>query len=332
LIAAWAGICSFLPAGCSSQPKQPIEDYLSGLVSRGALTGAVLVARGNTVLASGAYGLANEESGIRNTAETRFRIGSNTKQFTAMAILILQDRGRLNVGDSICDYISSCPAAWQTITLFHLLTHTSGIPNYTDFDDFSSLLGTPVTVDGLIDRFRTRPLDFSPGARWSYTNSGYVLLGAVVERVSQQGYADFLQQNIFAPLGMQTTGYDANDPPISTHATGYLTPGVKAAYFDMSEVYAAGALYSTVGDLYLWDQALLSNRLIPEASLKTMTSPQVPCPSGWMRASHGPWIRLRLVHRRRGRPLVCVSLGAYRRILVVERRVFSGTDLGSGAQ
>jgi len=273
-------ICSLSLAACGSNSKRSIDDYLSALAAGDALTGAVLLARGDTVLVSRAYGLANEETGIRNTTGTRFRIGSTTKQFTAMAILILQNRGSLNVQEPVCNYIASCPAAWQSITLFHLLTHTSGIPNYTDFADFSSLLGTPVSVEGLIERFSTKPLDFSPGARWSYSNSGYILLGAVIERASGQGYAEFLNQNIFAPLGMRDTGYDVNDPPISTHATGYLSHGVKAAYFDMSEVYAAGALYSTVGDLYLWDRALLSGELIDAASLRAMTSAQVPCPLG----------------------------------------------------
>ena len=273
-------LCSLSLAGCSSNSKQAIDGYLSALAARDALTGAVLVARGDTVLVSRAYGLANEEAGIRNTAGTRFRIGSTTKQFTAMAILILQDRGSLNVQEPVCGYLADCPAEWQSITLFHLLTHTSGIPNYTDFDDFPSLLGTPVSVEGLIERFRTKPLDFSPGTRWSYSNSGYIVLGAVIERASGQGYAEFLNQNIFAPLGMHDTGYDVNDPPITTHATGYLSHGVRAAYFDMSEVYAAGALYSTVGDLYLWDRALLAGQLIDAASLGAMTSAQVPCPLG----------------------------------------------------
>jgi CubicO group peptidase (beta-lactamase class C family) len=265
-------------ASCGSHSGQTIDDYLSGLAARGALTGAVLVSRGDAVLARRAYGLANEELLIQNTVETRFRIGSITKQFTAMAILILQERGSLNVRDPVCNYVSSCPTAWGEITLFHLLTHTSGIPDYTNFDDFSSLLGRPVTLEDLIDRFRTRPLDFAPGARWSYSNSGYVLLGAAVEKVSGRSYADFLEENIFGPLGMHNTGYDVNDPPVSIHATGYLSPGVKPVYFDMSEVYAAGALYSTVDDLYLWDRALLSGQLISKASLEAMTSAQVPCP------------------------------------------------------
>jgi CubicO group peptidase (beta-lactamase class C family) len=267
-------------AGCGSTGKSSIESYLSGLSGQGALTGAVLVARGGTVLVSKGYGLADEESHSPNTPQTRFRIGSNTKQFTAMAILILQDRGRLNVHDLLCNYVPDCSPAWQPITLFHLLTHTSGIPNYTDFPDFPSFIDAPVTVEGLIERFRFRPLDFTPGTQWEYSNSGYVLLGSIIERLSGQSYAQFLEQNIFAPLGMTSTGYDVNDPPTPSHAAGYLSPGVKPVHFDMSEVYAAGALYSTVEDLYLWDQALLAGRLVSPESLRAMTTAQVPCPPG----------------------------------------------------
>src|SRR5262249_13594137 len=238
------------------------------------------VARGNKVLVSKGYGLADEESGSPNTPQTRFRIGSITKQFTAMAILILQDRGRLNVGDPLCNYVPNCPSTCQSIPLFQLLTHTSGIPNYTDFDDFPSLIDVPVTVEALIDRFRLLPLDFTPGARWEYSNSGYVLLGSIIERLSGQTYALFLEQNIFAPLGMTSTGYDVNDPPVPSHASGYLSPGIKPVHFDMSEVYAAGALYATVEDLYLWDEALLAGRLVSPDFLRAMTTAEVPCPAG----------------------------------------------------
>jgi CubicO group peptidase (beta-lactamase class C family) len=266
-------------AGCSSSGQQAISSYLNKIASGGSLTGSVLVARRGTVLVSAGYGLADEEHRLPNTPRTRFRIGSNTKQFTAAGILMLQDRGQLSVRDNLCQYVSNCPTAWQPVTLFHLLTHTSGIPNYTDFADFPSLIDTPVTVEGLIDRFKSRPLEFDPGARWSYSNSGYVLLGYVIERISGRAYADFLNENIFTPLLMMDTGYDVNDPPISNHATGYLSPGIKPVHFDMSEVYAAGALYSTVEDLYRWDQALLASSLLSPDSLRAMTSAQVPCPA-----------------------------------------------------
>ena len=263
---------------CGSQPSP--GDYLNQLSARGQVTGAVLVARDGKVLVSQGYGMADAEHGIANTVNTRFRIGSVTKQFTAMGILILQEQGKLAVQDSICKYLAGCPAAWQPITITELLTQSSAIADYTNFDDFPSLIGMPATVENLIDRFRSSPLAFTPGTRWSYSNSGYVLLGAIIERVSGQGYAEFLNQAIFAPLGMAQTGYDANSPPLGEHATGYLSPGVKPVFIDMSEFYAAGALYSTVGDLYLWDRALRAGKLVSAQALQAMMTAQIACPSG----------------------------------------------------
>ncbi len=271
-----------LVAGCGGRttPADALAEYLDGLAAHHTLTGAVLVARAGKILVSRGYGLADEPTHLPNGAETRFRIGSITKQFTAAAILVLQERGKLTVQDPICHYVPDCPPQWQPITLEHLLTHSSGIPNYTEFEDFDQLLGTPVTVVDLIGRFKPRPLDFAAGERWSYSNSGYILLGAVVEKISGESYADFLGENVFAPLVLTGTGYDTNDPPLPTHASGYLNPGEPPVRFDMSEVYAAGALYSTVGNLYVWDQALLADRLLSAASLAAMTTVHVPCPAG----------------------------------------------------
>lgn len=257
-----------------------LDAYLSGLAQSGDLRGSVLVARGDTVLLSKGYGVADEASGAPNTATTRFRIGSITKQFTAMAILILQEQGKLRVEDSICRYVSDCPEAWRPIALRHLLTHTSGIPNYTDLPDFPALIETPATLDQLIARFRSLPLQFTPGARWSYSNSGYILLGAVIERVSGQSYSAFLQDHIFTPLGMRGASYDANTPPSPQHATGYLSAHHQPVYLDMSEFGPAGALASTVEDLYRWDRALIAHRLVSQQTMAAMFTPAIPCPAG----------------------------------------------------
>jgi CubicO group peptidase (beta-lactamase class C family) len=265
-------------------PKPPasaqIDAYLNGLSAKGELRGAVLVARHGVVLSAAGYGVADEASSAANTPSTDFRIGSNTKQFTAMATLLLQDRGALRVGDSICLYIDDCPAAWQAVTLQHLLDHSSGIPDYTGFDNFPSVIGSAVSVSDLIARFKPLPLLFPPGSQWSYSNSGYVLLGAVVEKVSGQTYADFLQQNLLVPIGLASTGYDTNDPPSPAHATGYLSPGTKPVFLDMSEFYSAGALFSHVTDLHVWDEALMAGRIGSAAALEAMWSPHIPCPVG----------------------------------------------------
>lgn len=254
------------------------DAYLAHLAATGAFRGSALVARGGTVLLSKGYGPADEDAAIPNTPRTRFRIGSITKQFTAMAILILQERGKLDVRDPICRYVTPCPQAWAPVTLEQLLTHTSGIPDYTNFADFPDVIGTPVSLPDLIARFAEKPLDFPPGARWSYSNSGYVLLGAVIERVSGGSYAAFLQDSIFGPLGVQDSGYDANSPALPAHATGYLSAHVKPVYLDMSEFYAAGALYSTVEDLHTWNLALAAHRLISKRSTDAMFAVHIPCP------------------------------------------------------
>lgn len=254
--------------------------YLADLDSKSALTGSVLVARHGTILLSRGYGWADAEQHIPNTAQTRFRIGSISKQFTAMAILMLQDQGKVNVHDPLCKYIDSCPVAWQPVTVQDLLIHVSGIPDYIGFNDFPDLIGQPATYLELIDRFKGLPLNFTPGSRWSYSNSGYTLLGYIIERVSGMTYADYLQKMIFTPLGMHDSGYDSNTPALPAHATGYLSPGVKPVYLDMSEFNAAGALYSTVEDLFRWDEAIKSGHLVAAASLRDMFTPHIPCPSG----------------------------------------------------
>jgi CubicO group peptidase (beta-lactamase class C family) len=254
-----------------------IDTYLSHLAATGALTGSVLVAHNGSVFSKG-YGPADKDAHILNTAQTMFRIGSVTKQFTAMAILILQERGKLHVQDALCMYIANCPPDWRPITLYDLLIHTSGIPNYTNFTDFAVTWNQPTTPAQLIARFKASPLDFTPGKKWSYSNSGYILLGYIIEHVSGESYATFLQQNIFTPLKMEHTGYDDSLPHLPTHATGYYANYVRPEFYDMSVFYAAGALYSNVGDLYTWDQALTRHALVSQQALDAMFAPHIPCP------------------------------------------------------
>ncbi|HEY7416660.1 MAG TPA: serine hydrolase domain-containing protein [Ktedonobacteraceae bacterium] len=268
------------PATHAPASSADVNAYLDQLANNGDLTGSVLVARGDTVLLSKGYGLADEDLQIPNTPQTRFRIGSNTKQFTAMAILLLQEQGKLHVQDHLCLYITECPQDWQPITLHHLLTHTSGIEDYINSPDFPPLIGTPATPEQLIARFKKQPLLFKPGTRWSYSNSGYTLLGYIIEKVSGESYATFLEDHIFGPLQMHDTGYDTNNPQPPAHATGYLSEHHKPVYLDMSEFYAAGALYSTVEDLYKWDQALLTHQLVSQQTMDAMFKVYIPCPDG----------------------------------------------------
>src|SRR5256885_93030 len=168
------------------------------------------------------------------------------------------------------------PAAWDKITIFNLLTHTSGIPSFTSFPDYRSTEVTPTTPEKLVERFRDKPLDFQPGEKWDYSNSGYVLLGYLLEKISGQTYKEFIQENIFKPLGMNDSGYDSNSAIIPHRASGYTpTPNgpVNAGYIDMTIPFSAGALYSTTDVLLRWEQGLFGGKVLSAASLKKMTTP-----------------------------------------------------------
>ena len=253
-----------------------MEELVRSLTPNNRFMGAVLVARGDSVLLNKGYGSANLEWEIPNSPATKFRIGSVTKQFTAAAILLLEERGRLSVDDLVARHIPDAPPAWAKVTIFHLLTHTSGIPNFTSFPDYQSTMSIAVTTERLVARFRDKPLEFEPGERMTYSNSGYALLGYLIEKISGQTYAQFLQDNIFKPLGMSGSGYDSNSVVIPQRADGY-SPGpngpVHAAFLHMSIPHGAGALYSTTEDLLRWNQALYGGKLLSAASLKKMTTP-----------------------------------------------------------
>src|SRR5262245_32617235 len=268
--------------GCGSAAPAPedirarVDEYMNAGVRLGRFSSAVLVARGGTVLVSNGYGVANYEEDVPILPYTKFRIASVTKPFTAMAILILEERGALEVDDPVSEHLADCPAAWERITIHHLLTHTAGIPDYTGFPDSWRQHKLPTTVAELLARFRDEPLSFEPGESFRYSNSDYAVLGAVIEQVSGKSYADFLRQNIFDPLGMKSTGYDDATLVLKHRARGYERRG--GALFppdlvDMSNPFAAGGLYSTVEDLYLWSRALAAPKLLSEATLKAMATP-----------------------------------------------------------
>jgi len=251
------------------------DTYLSKLAKESRFSGSVLIARNGNVLVRKGYGEAAREKHLLNTAQTKFRLGSLTKQFTAMAILILQAQGKLNVHDRICTYLADCPTTWQQITIHHLLTHTSGIPDFARFPDYLTTQGSPSSPTETIARFKDKPLDFQPGKKFSYSNSGYVVLGAIIEQASGKRYEAFLQENIFVPLQMVDSGYDHNNGGL---AIGYRNQINLADFIDMSIPYAAGGLYSTVEDLYRWDQALYTDKLLPKDLRDKMFTPFAPLP------------------------------------------------------
>src|ERR1700675_4716557 len=196
-------ITLLLAGACVAEDLARMEQVVQSYVSDKKFMGSVLVARGDEVLLSKGYGSANLEWNIPNSPATKFRLGSVTKQFTAASILLLEERGKLKTDDLVKKYMPDAPAAWDKITIFHLLTHTSGIPNFTGFAEYGPTESLPTTPEKLVARFRDRPLDFQPGEKWSYSNSGYVLLGYLLEKVSGETYEKFLQANIFGPLGMK---------------------------------------------------------------------------------------------------------------------------------
>lgn len=266
------------PTLAIENPDSKIDQILNSLTEKEEFTGAILVARNGEVLLRQAYGLANRNKNLPNTPLTKYRIGSLTKQFTAMAILMLETQDKLNVQDSVCLYISDCPAAWKDITIHHLLTHTSGIPNFTNFPDYQATKATPSSPEQTIARFKGELLDFSPGKQWGYSNSGYIILGYIIEQVSGQSYEAFLQQNIFEPLQMKDTGYDHNDGSLAIGYTGVHDLWAEADFIDMTIPYAAGGLYSTVEDLYRWDQALYTEQFVSKELLELMFSPHAKMP------------------------------------------------------
>jgi D-alanyl-D-alanine carboxypeptidase len=240
--------------------------------------GSVLVARGGNILFEKAYGLADVEWDVSNTADAKFRLGSITKQFTATSILQLQEQGKLSVDDPVSKYVENAPEAWKNITIHHLLSHTSGIPSYTDTPEFPKpkFMRVPLTPLEIAMLSKDKPLEFQPGEKWKYDNTGYVLLGYIIEKVSGEKYGDYVKKHIFDRLDMKDSGYDWSKPVIHHRASGYSWNGknyVNADYLDMSLPHAAGSLYSTLDDLYRWDRALYTEKILSKKSLDKMFTP-----------------------------------------------------------
>jgi CubicO group peptidase (beta-lactamase class C family) len=251
---------------------------LANMTSQEVLSGSVLISQHGQVLLSKGYGLADRAQKTPNGPQTRFAIASNTKQFTAAAILLLEVQGKLKLTDGICTYIPDCPSAWSVITIKELLTHTSGIPDYTALPDFVGYVGQPWTPLQIIAHFRDLPLDFTPGSTWKYDNSGYIVLGYIIEQVSGLSYEAFLQTNIFTPVNLSDTGYNHGSNGVAIGYTdGSATP---AEPWDPSVPFAAGGLYSTVEDMNRWEQALTTDALLPATSRAEMFALQVATPNG----------------------------------------------------
>ncbi|MDF2686524.1 MAG: pbpE [Clostridia bacterium] len=247
---------------------------------------SILIAKDGKVLLSKSFGFAdyNYSNQIKNEPDTIFNIGSITKQFTAAAILLLQERGLLGTEDTIDKYITDYPDG-NSIKIYNLITHTSGIKEYLPYIE-EDKWDEPHTIENLIGLFKDKGLDFKPGEKYSYCSSNYILLGYIIEKTSGMKYEEFLSKNIFQPLDMNRTGFGLTEDSFDKIAKGYkrIKPEPEAATpLDMSIAYAAGALQSTTEDLFKWDQALYSNKLFKEESIKEMFTPYLENYAyGWM--------------------------------------------------
>lgn len=256
--------------------KARLEQIASSYTPNSAFMGTVLVVEGDQVLLDKGYGMASLEWQVPNAPDAKFRLGSLTKQFTATLVLLLQQDGKLNVNDPVSKYLTDAPPAWAKITLANLLGHTSGIPNFTGFKEFSTWCMSPHTPAEEIAFFKDKPLDFEPGSKFAYSNSNYIVLGVVIEKVSGKKYADMLRERIFDPLEMKDTGLDSDDLVLPKRAVGYRpgSHGLEVARSEsMTIPWSAGAIYSTTGDLLKWEHGLFGAKILSADSLKQMTTP-----------------------------------------------------------
>lgn len=265
--------------------EEKLENWVERFEENKYLNGSLFIRYHDKILLNQGFGFANWEHHVSNTATTKYRIGSLTKAFTALAIFQLHEKGKLNVNDNITKYIPAYPNG-DRISIYNCLTHTSGIPNYTSFPDFwSTTMRLPSTLPQLIDSFKDLELHFNPGSRFEYSNSGYAILTAIIEHVSNMSYSDYILENICRPIGMVNTGCDDGIQVVPQLASGYSyweTP-IHSAYADLSFPLGAYGLYSTTEDLHLWDKALSSSQLLPKELTDLMFTPHLSSYAcGWV--------------------------------------------------
>src|SRR6185436_3270831 len=272
VLLAWLGGATV----CFAQDVARMDQVVQSYVSNGTFAGSVLVARGSDVIVSKGYGLANVEWNVPSSPSARFKVASITKQFTAAAILLLEERGRLKIDDLVKTHLPEAPAAWDRITVFHLLTHTAGFPGLPPAGRQAPVESADGTVAGFVTALMQRPLESQPGERFNYTNSGYLVLGHLIQKLTGKSYEAFLRENIFTPLGMKDSGLDSPSV-IARRAGSYtVTPTglVNASYAsDRIVPNTAAGLYSTTEDLMRWQNGLYGGKVISKASLQKMTTP-----------------------------------------------------------
>ena len=270
-----AFLLTWTAASLSQDVATRADQYLNTWAAQGRFSGSVLIAKDGKVLLRKGYGMANFEQSVPNTPETVFRIGSITKLFTALSVLQLEERGLLKVSDPAAKYIPELPETWKAITIHQLLCHKSGIPDFTGATAYSKF-DDSLHIEKALAESKDKPLLNPPGETMRYSNSGYILLGRIIEKVSGKSYEDYLTENILRPAGMNHTAYDHVTPLVLKRASGYTFDGesiVNAKFDDPAGTSAAGAMRSILDDLYTFDRVLKSGKLFsPAITAKAWTA------------------------------------------------------------
>jgi D-alanyl-D-alanine carboxypeptidase len=265
----------FLPLTAAADTISDLDSYFQRHYPADEPGATIAIVRDGEMVFSKAFGMADLENGIANQTNMVFRLGSITKQFTAVAIMMLAEEGKLSVDDDITKHLSTYKPPPSTVTVEHLLTHTSGIPSYTAIPGwFDKKIRENLSVEEMMDAWEDLPLEFEPGSKFNYNNSGYYMLGAIIESASGMPYDQFIDERIFKPLGMTTSYYDHSAQIIPNRSRGYeqAPDGTfrNASFLDMGQPYAAGSLASTIDDMAKWDAALYTDVLLPQSVLQKM--------------------------------------------------------------
>jgi CubicO group peptidase (beta-lactamase class C family) len=257
--------------------KKQLRGYFEGLTAQGLFTGAVLVAKNGKILLKRGFGIADYDTGKPNTPKTVYSIASMTKAFTAMSIMMLEERGLLSVNDRLSDYFPDYPRG-DDITIHQMLNMTAGIHGFFDDEALWANISTYHEPEDMLQYFIDDPLDFEPGTQWAYCNSCYVLLGIIIEKVSGMTYRDFIKENILCPLRMRHTSYDPEGMDfLNRKAVGYDTiatlPPPISFYLHPTIAYSAGGIFSTVTDMYKWAKSLETDMLVTNETLERIVTP-----------------------------------------------------------
>jgi CubicO group peptidase (beta-lactamase class C family) len=263
---------------CKGQYSDKIDSLINDYYKQGYFNGSVLVAQNGEILFEKGFGYANFEWNIKNTPSTKFRIGSLTKPFVSLLIMQLVSEGKMELHKPITAYLPDYRKdIGDSITVFNLLTHTSGLPDYTDGPGFwSDSVKNNYTKDYVLHHFCSKNLEFKPGQKFEYSNTGYFILGLIIEKVTEKSFNTYLREKLLNPLKMENTGIDCSDSVILQRACGYIKATdhlINAPYINFDNIFTAGGMYSTVDDLFLFDKALFGSELLSDSLKSIMFTP-----------------------------------------------------------